>query len=182
MWESVVNSFELLPEEQKAYLLEQRASLNATLSMTLEELQARFFLKYIADEWFLLFDLEANRRVGYVNFSYIRDEVMYLHTYGIEPLYQGYGLSTLMLWLFYEKMLPKIAKETGTPITQVARWTQLIKPHITESSYKYFDYADWRFSQPDMAAIRDAVYHKMQSPHVRFTSGTSHIHMGKYSF
>lgn len=106
---------------------------------------------------------------------------MLIKTYAVEPIYQKYGFSTLMLWLFLDKYLYKIEKESRQTIVWISFWTDLLKPNITKESYKYFLIENWILKKTLIDHIRNNVLEKLYKPHLEFNSATAQIHIWKYS-
>ncbi len=65
------NTFDLLPEPQKRYLFQQRQELNDTFGPGLDILKKRFFMRYIPDEGFRLWDDVRKTKVGVINYDTI---------------------------------------------------------------------------------------------------------------
>jgi len=172
-----------LPEHEKKHIVSARKALNATLSMitSVEDIKNRFSLKYIKDEGYWFFDIEMNKNIGYIHIWGVKANwVLSLQTYWINPVYQKYWLSSVMLWLFIEHYVPKLEKDRWCTLSWVEFWTQLLREHITASSLKYFSVADWVIQGAQLDEIYASSLQKLTEPHLEFNSATEHIHVWKY--
>ncbi len=175
------NTFHYLDDAHKQSIIQARTALNQTLSLEKQDILSRFILKDIFDEWYWLMDLMLNKKVWYISFSSISNGVIDITKYGIEPEYQWYGLSTLLLWLFCTKWAAKIGKINNLNIIWINIKTALLRTEITQSSFKYFENNNWVIANPCMDTIVNSIHQKMQTPHEAILTATSHIHIWRFA-